>query len=61
MEGWKKTLDDKNIIGSVPMDLSKAFDCITHYLLFAKLHAYSLSVNAITLIYSYIKKTKQGP
>ena len=61
MEGWKKTLDDKNVIGSVLMDLSKAFDCITHYLLFAKLHAYSLSVDAITFIYSYIKKRKQEP
>ena len=49
IEGWKKSLDDKNIIGAVPMDLSKAFDCIPHDLLVAKLHAYGLSMDAITL------------
>ena len=42
------------------MDLSKAFDCIPHDLLVAKLHAYGLSMDAITFIYSYMKKRKQG-
>ena len=44
MEGWNKFLDDKNIIGAVLMDLSKAFDCIPQELLVAKLHAYGLSL-----------------
>ena len=42
------------------MGLSKAFDCIPHDLLIAKLHAYGLSMDAITFIYSYMKRRKQG-
>ena len=42
---WKKSLDDKNIIGAVIMDLSKAFNCIPHDLLVAKLHAFHLSMD----------------
>ena len=42
------------------MDLSKAFDCISHDLLVIKLHAYGLSMDAITFIYLYIKRKKQG-
>ena len=48
IEEWKKSLDDKNIIGAVLMDFSKEFDCISYDLLVAKLHAYGLSMDAIT-------------
>ena len=53
IENWKKSLDNKNFVGSVLMDLSKAFDCIPHDLLVAKLHAYGLTEEAVTFIYSY--------
>ena len=42
------------------MDLSKPFDCIPHDLLVAKLHAYALSEDAVTFVYSYLKFMKQG-
>ena len=42
------------------MDLSKAFDYILHDLLVAKLHAYGLSEDAVTFVYSYLKRKKQG-
>ena len=57
-EEWKKSLDDKNIIGAVLMDLSQAFECIPHDQLVVKLYAYGLSMDSITFIYSYMKRRR---
>ena len=42
------------------MDLSKAFDCLPHGLLTAKLHAYGLSEAACETMFDYLKDLKQG-
>ena len=39
IEKWKKALDNKKHAGAILTDLSKAFDCINHELLIAKLDA----------------------
>ena len=39
--------------------MSKAFDCIPHDLLAARLHAYGLSKDAVTFVHSYLKCGKQ--
>ena len=58
IENWKSTLDENFEIGTVLMDLSKAFDCIRHALLIAKLYAYNLS-ETTTFFYLYLKR--RGP
>ena len=40
------------------MDLSKAFDCLPHDLLLAKLEAYGFDHNALKLILSYLSGRK---
>ena len=56
---WKKALDDKMYIGALLMDLSKAFDCLPHCLLIAKLHAYGFTDHACLLVASYLTNRKQ--
>lgn len=60
IEEWKKGLDENYVVGSVLMDLSKAFDCIPHDLLIAKLNAYGFEKSALKYIYSYLKGRRQG-
>ena len=56
-KNWKKSRDNKNFVGTVLMDLSKAFDCIPHDLPAAKLHAYGLSEDAVTFVHLYFQQT----
>ena len=46
-------------IGTILIDLPKAFDCIPHDVLIAKLNAYGLSEETTTFFYSYLKRRGQ--
>ena len=59
LERWKKALDNKKIAGALLTDLSKAFDCINHDLLIAKLEAYGFDVSSLSFIHSYLSNRKQ--
>ena len=60
IEEWKQNLDSDKIVGAILMDLSKAFDCIPHDLLIAKLHAYGFDRKALKQIFSYLKGRRQA-
>ena len=59
IEKWCKNLDDDYIVGGILMDLSKAFYCISHYLLIAKLDNYDSDRNSLKHINSYLNNIKQ--
>ena len=59
IEKIKKALDNNEYCGLLLTDLSKAFDCVNHDLLIAKLHAYNFDQNALVLIHSYLSERKQ--
>ena len=59
LEDWRKALDNQQCVGAILMDLSKAFDCLPHRLLTAKLKAYGLSEGAVKLLDSYLEDRSQ--
>ena len=54
IEKARKILDKGGTFGALLTDLSKAFDCMTHDLLIAKLHALNFDMNALNLIFDYL-------
>ena len=59
LEKWKRAVDNGKAFELLLTDLSKAFDCLSHELLLAKLHAYGFSFAALRLIHSYLTNRKQ--
>ena len=59
LEQWKKALDDKKYVGAILTDLSKAFDCLNHKLLIAKLEAYGFEKKALLYIFDYLSERNQ--
>ena len=55
---WQSSLNSSGVVGAVLMDLSKAFDCLPHELLIAKLHAYGFGIKSLKLFYSYLNSRR---
>ena len=51
-EGWKNSIDNREAIAAVAVDLSKALDAINHRLLLAKRKAYGFSPYALEMMSS---------
>ncbi len=59
IDSWKCALDENKFVGTVLKDLSKAFDCIPHGLLIAKMKAYGLSNHACEYMTRYLSDRYQ--
>ena len=51
LQKWQKELDSSETVGTILMDLSKAYDCLPHDLIIAKLEAYGLDRNSLRFIF----------
>ena len=58
LEKWKKAVDQGKLAGALLTDLSKAFDCINHELLIAKLEAYGFNNESLVYLLSYLSERK---
>ena len=59
LDKWKSTLDNRKTFGALLTDLSKAFHCLSHDLLIAKLNACGFSIAALRLVQNYLSNHKQ--
>ena len=59
LEKWKSATDNKKSFGALLTDLSKAFDCLSHELLIAKLNAYGFNMSASGFVHNYLKNRMQ--
>ena len=56
IEEWRTCPDDNKIVGGILMHLSKAFHCLPHDLLIAKLEGWEI----ITITYVLVKKSEKS-
>lgn len=54
------SLDKKELVTLLSLDLSKAFDCVPHELLLAKLRAYGVAEHGVALLRNYFSGRSQG-
>ena len=59
LEIWKEATDNNKAFGALLTDLSKAFDCLSHDLLIAKLHAYGIDIDSLNILQDYLSNRKQ--
>ena len=59
IHSWQKELDQSGFVGNILMDLSKAYDCLPHDLMVAKLETYGLAKENLQLISDYLSYRKQ--
>ena len=59
LQKWQKVLDSSGIIGTILMDLSKAYDYLPHDLIIAKLEAYGRDTNSLRFLFDYMRCRKQ--
>ena len=59
MEKMSKISDYKGVFAAGLTDIFKAFDCISHEVLLAKLHAYGSNTILVTFMHTYLNQRRQ--
>ena len=59
LEKRKRSVDGGKVFGTLLTDLFKAFDCLDHELLIAKLNFYGFSLPALRVINDYLSNRRQ--
>ena len=59
IERWRNSMGQGKFFGALLADLSKAFDCLRHDLLAAKLLAYGFDNNSTRFLFDYLTNRKQ--
>ena len=59
LQSWQQVIDNGGFIGTILMDLSKAYDCIPHNLLIAKLECYGVDKASLRFLLDYLTRRKQ--
>ena len=59
LQAWQEKLDKSRFVGTILMDLSKAYDSLPLDLIVAKFEAYGIDKNGLNLIHNYQTNPKQ--
>ena len=58
LETCKEAINSNKAFGALLTDLLKDFDCLSHDLLIAKLHAFGLDLVSLNLLQDYLTNRK---
>ena len=54
IQEWQNELDKSGFVGTILMDLSKAYGCLPDDLLIAKFEAYDIGKSGLNLLLNYL-------
>ena len=55
----EEATDNDKAFGALLTDLSRAFDCLNHDLLIAKLHTYGIDIDSLNVLQDYLSTREQ--